>query len=66
MTSKVQDMKDEMGYRKKGPSCGNCLHLSSALWIDRYANYGERRNRCKTGNFTIMKNAWCEKHEFKK
>lgn len=62
----IKQIKDDQGFKKKGPSCGNCKHYSSIFKTKTSGEWIEETNkRCIIGQFATGKNCWCIKHEFK-
>lgn len=66
MASKVQQVKNDQGYIKKGPSCGNCVYFTSDFVDNGYGYPVEKNKRCGKGKFAVTKIAYCKLHEFKK
>ena len=65
--STVAERKQGMGYRKKGPCCGNCKYFTSQIHhnSNRWGSWTEEKNkRCSLGNFATGKSSWCLEHEF--
>ena len=65
--SKKSEAKERQGWRKKGPTCGNCQLFN---WKDKTVDYGpayglyvlEINLRCKRGEFKTGKSSWCQCH----
>ena len=72
MKSKVAKDKEISGWRKKGPTCGNCKDFTSEIEQIRttYLNWGkykkETNKRCSRFGFPTGKSSWCKHHVFMK
>lgn len=63
----VQQIKDDQGFRKDSPCCGNCKHYTSTFKTKTPGEWIKETNkRCTIGNFATGKSCWCVKHEFRK
>lgn len=67
---KLNEIKQNQGFTKDYPRCGNCKHftfiteLKTNKWTKRIY-HKESYLRCSIGNFKVGKSNWCTKHEFK-
>lgn len=69
----IPEIKEELGFRKEGPKCGNCVFFTSKIiqeqdiWNTTYKEEKEKRCTFKVVYiFAVGKSNWCEKHQFAK
>lgn len=68
MKSRQAQAKDDQGWRKDGPKCGNCCAFRSTEVSTMSEFYGEiikeTNLRCNLGGFKVGKSNWCDQHTF--
>ena len=67
--TKLDALKQSIGYRKYPSSCVNCVHFSCDLITHPVegwrGEWHERKNqRCNLARFATKPRAWCNNHEF--
>lgn len=69
--SKQSENKENQGFQKKCPCCGNCVNFMSETVKEPGYYPGqifvrEKNLRCGIGGFAVGKSNWCKLHEFNK
>lgn len=68
--SKLQEKKDQIGFRKAPDMCQNCIHFTSKKEEVKYAwssqtHMTESKLRCSKHGFKVLKMSVCNEHELK-
>lgn len=67
--SRQSENKENQGFQKKCPCCGNCKNLTSKMetkfssWNGQSYTH-ETNLRCTIGKFAVGKSNWCQEHKF--
>lgn len=60
---KVDKIKEDQGFVKNHPCCGNCVNFTSKRNLS-WSTKRESCFRCNLGNFKVGKSSWCRLHQF--
>ncbi len=67
--SKQEDAKKMQEWRKKGPTCADCVGFRSDIVKQQALGYGEwikeTNLHCAIGEFSTGKFSWCKEYEWK-
>lgn len=57
--TKLQQLKEDIGFTKVLPSCVNCTHYESEEHMNDYSQLVEKNIRCSLHNFATKKMSIC-------